>query len=347
MLPGSTLLQKKDRHPPVEDRRIDTIKASNLHRSSGRWKYGLALSLMAAFFWGLLPIALKHVLDSMDPFTLTWYRFLIAAVILGVYVVARRKLGAVRSLRGTTLRLFVVGCVLVAANYVIYVLGLEELTPGTAQVVIQLAPIFMLFGGLILFKEAFSRVQWLGLAVFVTGLGLFFNERLGELFSQLSDYTVGVLLIVLAGAVWAAYAMAQKQLLRTFSSDTIMFLFYVGGVVLLLPFAHPGQVGGLDTMSVIMLLFCALNTLVAYGCFVEALNHWEASRISAVLATTPLFTFVVLEFGAPLVPSVIRPEPLNALSAIGAILVVGGSMLSALGRKAKRSRAPTKTSEKS
>jgi len=293
---------------------------------------------MAAFFWGLLPIALKHVLDSMDPFTLTWYRFLIAAVILGLYVAARRKLGAVRSLRGTTLLLFVVGCVLVGANYVIYVLGLVELTPGTAQVVIQLAPIFMLFGGLIVFKEAFSSIQWFGLAVFVAGLGLFFNERLSELFSQLSDYTVGVLLIVLAALVWAAYTMAQKQLLNTFSSDTIMFLFYVGGAALLLPFAHPGQVAGLDTLSVVMLLFCALNTLVAYGCFVEALNHWEASRISAVLATTPLFTFVVLEFGAPLVPSVIRPEPLNSLSALGALLVVGGSMLSALGKKNRKAK---------
>ncbi len=327
------------------DRLIDTKKPNNLHQSSGRWKIGLLLSIMAAFFWGLLPIALKHVLDTVDPCTLTWYRFLIAAVILGGYVAVRGRLGAVRTLRGTVLLLFAAACVLLCANYVVYVLGLEELTPGTAQVVIQLAPIFMLFGGLLLFKEAFSPVQWFGLAVFVAGLGLFFNERLGELFSRLSDYTVGVLLIVLAAFLWAAYTMAQKQLLRNFPSDTIMVLFYVAGTVLLFPIADPAQAANLDTLGVAMLLFCALNTLLAYGCFVEALNHWEASRISAVLATTPLFTFLVLEFGAPIVPSVIRPEPLNTLSAIGALLVVGGSMLSALGRKEKRKRMRTDARE--
>ena len=71
-----------------------------------------------------------------------------------------------------------------------------------------------------------------------------------------------------------------------------------------------------------MLVFCALNSLIAYGCFVEALEHWEASRISAVLATTPLITVGAITVGAPIFPEVIAPDPLNMLSVAGALLVV-------------------------
>ena len=40
-----------------------------LHTSTGHWQLGLCLSLIAAFLWGILPIALKNLLDKMDAYT--------------------------------------------------------------------------------------------------------------------------------------------------------------------------------------------------------------------------------------------------------------------------------------
>jgi len=50
-----------------------------MHEISGRWRLGLFLSLTTAILWGVLPIALKGLLQYMDVNTITWFRFLIAA----------------------------------------------------------------------------------------------------------------------------------------------------------------------------------------------------------------------------------------------------------------------------
>ena len=58
--------------------------------------------------------------------------------------------------------------------------------------------------------------------------------------------------------------------------------------------------------------------------------HLEASRVSAIIAITPLFTIAI----AQLLPIGDMPvEPLTALSILGAILVVSGSITTAIAKK--------------
>jgi drug/metabolite transporter (DMT)-like permease len=85
-------------------------------------------------------------------------------------------------------------------------------------------------------------------------------------------------------------------------------------------------------LSVGLLIFCGLNTLIAYGTFSESLNHIEASRVSTVLATIPLMTLGMMKGVEEFAPGFLDPEPLNSVAVIGAVLVVVGSMLSSLSR---------------
>jgi drug/metabolite transporter (DMT)-like permease len=73
-----------------------------------------------------------------------------------------------------------------------------------------------------------------------------------------------------------------------------------------------------------------MNTLIAYGCFTEALNCWEASKVSAVLALAPLFTIGGLKLIVYVYPTYAFTDRLSALSIIGALLLVIGSVLTAL-----------------
>ena len=303
-----------------------------LHTSTGRWQLGLCLSLIVAFLWGILPIALKSLLDRMDAYTIACYRFLIAGILLSIFVISRKRLPAASKLRGPVLWLFVIAIIMLCSNYVTYGLGLDYLSPSTATIVMQLMPIFLLLGSFIIFKESFSLRQWSGFAVLILGLVLFFNDRLVELLSSLDNYTVGVLLVVAASLFWAIYAMAQKQLLRTFATQIVLLIIYIACGLLLLPFANLTQVMQLNNNQLLLLVFCGLNTMIAYGCLVEALNHWEASRISMVLATTPLITIISVKCCAIMFPDFVSPEQLNAPSILGAVLVVVGSALSALSR---------------
>ncbi len=305
-----------------------------MHKTTGNWKLGLGLTLVATLLWGALPVILKLLLGAMDAYTITWYRFLAAAMVLAAFQARRRSLPRLGRLDRSQWLLLAVAVFALTGNYVLFVVGLDFITPGAAQVVIQLSPMLLLLGGLALFGERFGHWQWVGFGILGAGLVLFFNHRLELLFGALGQYSTGVLLIVAAAVAWAAYALAQKQLLKAMPSENILLLIYVAGALLFLPAADPAALWRLDGRGIGLLVLAILNTLFAYGAFAEALEHWEASRVSAVLTVTPLLTLGFMALLSP-VSDLLEAEPLNALSIIGALMVVGGSMLTALtGRRA-------------
>jgi drug/metabolite transporter (DMT)-like permease len=216
-------------------------------------------------------------------------------------------------------------------NYVLYLMGLNLLSPGTAQLVVQMGPIMLLIASLFVFKERFSVGQGIGLLVLLIGFALFFNQRLSELLTSLTDYTAGVLMVLLASTVWTFYALGQKQLLTVWNSLQVMMVIYLFCALLLTPWVHPLEALQLSPLQGWLLLACCLNTLIAYGAFAEALAHWEASRVSATLAITPLVTFAAVAVAAWLWPEYVHAEQINGLGYGGAVLVVLGSVLVALG----------------
>ena len=303
-----------------------------MHKTTGRWRLGLSLTLVTIFMWGTLPIPMKMLFAVLDPFTLTWMRCLTAAVLVGAWLAWRGKLPALHRLSRRNLGLLAIAILGLAANYILYALGLVRITPDASQVLIQLAPMFLLLGGLFVFDEHYGAVQWLGFAILLTGLGLFFHDRLDRVFAP-GPYGVGVALVVLAGVVWACYALAQKELLKALPSPAIMWCIYVSALIIFLPAIHPSSLLRLDGRQVLLLAYASINTLIAYGCFAEALDHWEASRVSAVLAITPLLTIFFVWLLARIVPGALPPEPLDLLSVVGACVVVVGSGMSALSRR--------------
>ncbi len=299
---------------------------------STRWRLGLTLSLTTAALWGLLPIALKVVLEAMDAYTIVWWRFAAAMAGLGAFLAWRGELPRIRGASRTALALLAIATLALIGNFVLYLVALDHTTPSVTQVVIQLAPLMLLIGGVLVFHERMAALQWAGFAVLAAGLVLFFNDSLPELMRPSEGLGFGVALTVAAAVSWALYGLAQKQLQKHFSAQQVLLVIYAGATVLLLPTANPSQVAGLDGLQLGMFLFCCANSLGAYGAFVEALHCWEVSRVSAVITTAPLFTIGAMwlvEFAGL---GLVEPEGLNALSIVGAMMVVGGSVACALRR---------------
>lgn len=302
-----------------------------MHISSGRWVYGLCLALCTALLWGILPVKLKQVLQAMDPVTVTWFRLAVSGSLLFIWLAAVKRLPSFRTLGVKGKGLVALAVLGLVGNYVLYLIGLRLLSPGTTQLMIQTGPVMLLVSSIFLFKERFSLGQGIGLAVLLFGFALFFNERLIELFTSLGDYTAGVLIVLLASLVWTFYGLSQKQLLTVWNSQQVMMVIYLFCALLITPWAHPREALQLTPVQGWLLLACCLNTLVAYGAFAEALVHWEASRVSATLALTPLVTLATVAVCSWVWPEHVMPEQINGLGYGGAVLVVVGSALIALG----------------
>ena len=79
-------------------------------------------------------------------------------------------------------------------------------------------------------------------------------------------------------------------------------------------------------------------TVLAGGWFAESLNHWAASKVSAVLATAPLFTLVAVDLLVLWWPQRVVDTELGWVGYCGALLVVAGSVSATLGGRHRRSR---------
>jgi drug/metabolite transporter (DMT)-like permease len=308
-------------------------------QQSPHWRLALSLAILAAVCWGLLPIALRVALQGMDALTITWYRFTTAAVLLGSYLIIKGRLPTLRGQSTVVIVLMGVAIVGLTVNYVLFVMGVQLTTPAIAETVIQLSNAFLLLGGVVFFKDSFGAVRWSGFAMLFGGLLLFFNRHLPLLFVGGSNTGLGVLLLVIGALSWAGYGLAQKQLMLTFDAPQTLLCLYVSGALLLSAFAHPMNLNALNLRQLLALIFCCLNTLVAYGAFSESLRLWEVSRVAATVATAPLFTLLGAAATARWATTLSTPEDLNALAVLGAGCVVAGSAMCALGARARSASA--------
>ena len=142
------------------------------------------------------------------------------------------------------------------------------------------------------------------------------------------------LLVLVGGLVWAIGGVAQMRIPRSIGIGHIMWTVYALGSVVLAPFATPTQVLRLDTLQWALLAFLCLNTIVAYSAFALALRRWDLPRVSAVLATGVVFTYGTELLLHAARPGIVTPEAWTVLKIAGALLVIGGSLSTALAQPA-------------
>lgn len=269
---------------------------------------GFCLALLATMMWGTLPIAAQQVLVSLDAQTLVWARFWVAGI--GLFLV----LG-------------------LSGNFFLVAEGLHYISPTTTQVLWQFSPFLMIFLGVVLFKEPFNLSQKVGFLLLIIGLIAFFNDKFGE-FLQLNAYALGLILSTAGSLIWVCYGIAQKLLLKRFNSQQILMIIYLSCGIAFSPFASPTQIGEISTPFVWgCFIYCCLNTLIAYGSYGEALSLWDTSKVSVVTTMIPIFTMLFSILGHMIFPETFSSLEMNWISYMGAIVVVLGAMMAAVGHK--------------
>lgn len=293
---------------------------------------GFLFALLASMTWGTLPIAVQPLLAVMNAQTLVWYRLTVAGLGLLLFLALTKKLPKVTAYTAQTGKLFLLGVIGLSANFFLFSEALNYISPTTNQVLWQLAPFTMILCGVVIFKERFGLHQKIGLVLLLIGLLAFFNDRLGELL-QAGEYALGIAISASAAIIWVCYGIAQKQLLKNFSSSQILMLIYLGCALILTPFSSPWQIEALDSFLLGCFLYCCLNTFIGYGAYAEALNHWEAGKVSVITVLLPIFTMIFSHLGHFTFPDIVAKLEMNHLSYFGALIVVGGSIFSVVGHK--------------
>lgn len=294
---------------------------------------GFCLALLATMMWGTLPIAAQQVLVSLDAQTLVWARFWVAGIRLFLVLGFAKKLPKLTVCNAKHFCLMLLGTLGLSGNFFLVAEGLYYISPTTTQVLWQFSPFLMIFLGVVLFKEPFNLSQKVGFLLLIIGLIAFFNDKFGELL-QLNAYALGLILSTAGSLIWVCYGIAQKLLLKQFNSQQILMMIYLSCGIAFSPFASPTQIGEISTPFVWgCFIYCCLNTLIAYGSYGEALSLWDTSKVSVVTTMIPIFTMLFSILGHMIFPETFSRLEMNWISYVGAIVVVLGAMMAAVGHK--------------
>lgn len=293
---------------------------------------GFFLALTAAIMWAALPIALQPVLTVLDAQTIVWFRFVTALSGLFLILLFAKKLPKLTACGKREWGLIGLGAVGLAGNFFLFNYSLNYIPATASQVLSPLSSFSMLLSGIVIFKERLGIHHKIGIFLLISGLLMFFNDKFAD-FGAMNSFAVGIIIGISASLIWVLYGLAQKFLSATFSAQQSLLMIYLGCTVVMTPFASPAQTAELSDVALYCLIFCCLNTLIAYGCYGEALSRWEVSKVSMLMPQIPILTLIFSEIAHLLAPQHFPHTELNVLSYIGAVIVVLGALCGAAGHR--------------
>lgn len=296
---------------------------------------GVLLATTTAILWGLLAIGLKVALNFFDSYTIVWFRFLVATLVLVVYYAfAQPKLLNVYK-RPPWLML--VGAVCLSGNYIGYMQGINYAGPAVTQIIIQTGPVMLGILGFTIYNEKLSLSRAIGFAIATLGFIVFYYQQLSEIVSEKDVLISGVLWILGAAISWTAYAVVNKKLVKKYHPQQINLIIFGLPILLFLPTVDFSLFTQSHEWWVWLLMVAlGLNTVVAYGTLSAAFKYTEANKISIVIIMNPVITFVVLELLLMLNVNWFPISKVSMLAYGGASLVILGTILAiGITKKAK------------
>ena len=195
--------------------------------------------LMAVFFLGSNPVAVKLAVLDIPPLPFVAIRFLLAGLLLlpVALLLGRGREVGLKDL----LNMAGVGFVGVGMNNVAFTLGVSMTTASDTALIYAAVPIWGMLLGLALGLERPTLWGVVGVALAFLGVGVVMYGGLG---GGGGSSLEGDLLVVIATICWGSYAVLSLPLLRTYSPLTVAAYTMLFGVSPPYPARRSGLLGG-------------------------------------------------------------------------------------------------------
>lgn len=284
---------------------------------------GLTYAAITALLWGILPILMKIALEEFSGTSIVWFRFAFAFGALYLFLKVKKKQPETIILSPPGLG--ILSGLFLAANYYYFLRGVETSSPSNAGILIQTAPVMLVILGVVLFKERFDRKQGIGLVVAVAGFILFFRDQSLQWGGEV--YTEATLYVEAAALLWVGYMVFQKRLVGRYEAQHLNLLVYGTATLVLIPTVTWPDFIGPGFGSWVLMIFLGLNTLLAYGCLVEAIKCIPLWMLSVVITLNPFITLAVMHILPMVAPGLVQPEVIGLWGYVGACTAIGGVVM--------------------
>lgn len=257
-------------------------------------KLGVAAVVITVVLWASAFVGIRAIGPSFSPGPLTLGRLVVAAVVLGVFVLPTLR----RLPRGREWWPILAYGVMWFGGYNVALNAAEHLLDaGTSAMLINVSPIIVaVLAGFIL-KEGFPRWLIIGSTLAFGGVAMI---AIGSGQRSTAD-VVGVLLCLLAAVLAAVSVIIQKPVLKKFPAAQATWFGIMVGTVCCLPFTGQlvTEVQQAPIPATLGLLYLGIfPTAIAFTTWAYALSLIDAGKMAAttylVPGTTILISWLIL-----------------------------------------------------
>jgi drug/metabolite transporter (DMT)-like permease len=289
----------------------------------------IAVSL-AMIFWSFTFIWYKEVYHFYNPVTTVFFRLIISSVFLFVLMYPLKKLQKIE--RGDLKYFILVSFFEPFLYFIGESYGIKYVSTTLAAVVIATIPLFNSFTSSWFLSEKITRMNFLGIAFSVVGVGLMiFNKEEGL---NASVFGIGMLLLAVAAAI--GYAFVIKKLTSKYNSISIVTYHNFIGIFLFAPlffildFNDFIQTGLAKEAWVPLLKLAIFGSSFAFIFFTFSVQKLGVAKSSAFTNIIPVITAIIAFF--------VLDEIFNINKVLGISLVIGGLFLSQVNMAGLRDR---------
>lgn len=273
------------------------------------------LSIAAAcLIWGAASPIFKWSLTNIPVFTLAYFRFSIAALLLLPFV--KNKLHIEKKDIPTV---FFIGLTGITLNISFFFWGLEKTSSINSSIIIASEPLFIILFSIIFLKERPKKKLWLGILLSVIGFLIIIEKSLK---GTNNGTLLGDLFILFATLAYVTQTIISKKIFEKYEAITITFWsFLVGTITFLPPFMYealkPHWLENLNVQGIIGIAFGAfLSSAAAYFLYNWGIKQIEISKSAVFNYLNPVSGIII---AIPLLGEKITPSFL-----VGALLVFIG-----------------------
>lgn len=292
-----------------------------------------SLALFSILIWGSSFAAIRVGLQGgYDAGQNVLVRFLIASLLFLVYALwpgTKFRL----PYKSDIIRILVLGWIGISVYHIFVTFGMEDISAGTAGMLVGSGPIFTALIARFILKERLTGLGWLGLAIGFTGITVIAFGSAGASLTL----TTGSLLVIVAAFASAVFFVFQKPLLTRYSAVELTAYFTWAGTLPFLIFS-PGLVVVIQNATMeahfATLYVGIFPAAIAYVTWSTALSMENASAVSSLIYLEPAVAIIVAWMWLHELPT--------GMSLVGGIIAISGVLIvSLLGRHRRKTSQTT------
>lgn len=280
--------------------------------------------LGALILWSSSFVAIKFAYTTYPPITLAVVRFIVATLILGVLALLPKN--RVKLERKDIFTVAVCGLTGIMLYAVLQNIAMQWTSASSATLIIASYPIITLLMESLIYKTKLSVVKIVAILIAIAGVVILSYVKSD---ARVEGELLGILLLIIAGVVWAVYNFMTKKVVNRYPPVTLLFYTTLFGTIFMLPLAlierAQWQAPTLISLSMMMFLgvFCSVIAFLLYN---HGLKSMAPSTVTSMLNLVPIFGvfFSWLLLG----------EQVTLRKFVGGAIVIFGVMLSVRNNRA-------------